>query len=249
VNRSIFFIGGAQRCGTTYLYSIMDQHPQISMAKPAAPEPKFFLNPTEVEKGEDYYLQKYFPKMPKANALGEKSTSYIESRDAGLRINAMFPEAKIIFMLRNPVARAISNYFFSASNGLEKRSPREVFLENRSLNTAYSTSVSPFKYIERSMYQSYLEEYISIFGRSRIKIIVFEDMVSSDAFVSETFDFIGVDSSFKPTSLDEKVNANEDVFDVEPQITAMLREYFRPHNEKLEKFLGISLKHWDTSDL
>jgi len=42
-NKEHFFVVGAQRSGTTYLYNVLDEHPQIFMAKPVRPEPKFFF--------------------------------------------------------------------------------------------------------------------------------------------------------------------------------------------------------------
>ena len=42
-----FFIVGAQRSGTTWLYRMLQQHPQIALAEPCSPEAKYFLQPTE----------------------------------------------------------------------------------------------------------------------------------------------------------------------------------------------------------
>jgi hypothetical protein len=42
-----FFIVGAQRSGTTYLYHLLSEHPSINMATPVWPEPKFFLIDTQ----------------------------------------------------------------------------------------------------------------------------------------------------------------------------------------------------------
>ena len=53
-----FFIVGAQRCGTTYLYNLLDEHPEIEMAKPVKPEPKFFMKDDLFEKGLDFYKEK-----------------------------------------------------------------------------------------------------------------------------------------------------------------------------------------------
>ena len=38
-----FFIVGAQRSGSTYLYNLLDGHPDVCMAKHVRPEPKYFL--------------------------------------------------------------------------------------------------------------------------------------------------------------------------------------------------------------
>jgi hypothetical protein len=248
MDKPIFFIGGAQRSGTTYLYSVMDQHPEICMAKPATPEPKFFLNLAEVARGEKYYLEKFYSPNHKTKVLGEKSTSYIESVDAGQRIKAMFPEAKMIFILRNPVARAISNYFFSVSNGLEKRSLHDVFIKKKPLVGAYSTSVSPFNYIGRGEYFAYLKAYQSVFAEGKIKIILFEQVVNSAAVVRDLFEFVGVDPSITSGMLREKINASEETFDVDPIIIETLTRHFEPHNEKLEEYLGISLGLWEENN-
>ena len=54
------FIVGAQRSGSTYLYNMLDGHPQVSMVHPVRPEPKFFMNEQLVAKGKDYYEETYF---------------------------------------------------------------------------------------------------------------------------------------------------------------------------------------------
>ena len=50
-----FIIGGAPRSGTTWLYALLDRHPDVFMARPRAPEPKFFLVDHLYEKGLQYY--------------------------------------------------------------------------------------------------------------------------------------------------------------------------------------------------
>jgi hypothetical protein len=245
MSKPVFFIGGAQRSGTTYLYSILDQHPEICMARPSTPEPKFFMDARQVSMGREYYLNKFYTDTAHIKIYGEKSTSYIESAEAGKRILTMFPEAKIIFILRNPVARAISNFFFSVANGLEKRTLTEVFIDKKPASSQYSTSVSPFKYIERGEYRHYLEPFFLSFGRDNVRILLFEDMIEPNTFAKDTFEFLGVDPGFRPLRLYEKVNASEETFDVDEHILAKLREHFRPHNASLEQLLGISLKKWN----
>ena len=106
------FIVGAQRSGTSYLLNKFDQHPEICITSKVKPEPKFFLKKTEVSKGKKFYINKYFSNRIDEKILIEKSTSYIESKDAALAIKKMFPRAKIIILLRNPVNRGIIKLFF-----------------------------------------------------------------------------------------------------------------------------------------
>ena len=56
-----FFIAGAQRSGTTYLYRLLDEHPEIEMAKPERPEPKFFLLDELHARGLKFYENHFFP--------------------------------------------------------------------------------------------------------------------------------------------------------------------------------------------
>src|SRR5712691_8572726 len=106
-----FVIVGAQRCGTTYLYRLLDEHPEIEMAKPLRPEPKFFLDDDRFPLGLSYYESQFFSEAG-PRVRGEKSTSYIESDVAAQRIKATLPGAPMVAVLRDPVERAISNYRF-----------------------------------------------------------------------------------------------------------------------------------------
>ena len=66
-----FLIAGAPRSGTGYVYHILDVHPDIYMAKPEKPEPKFFLVDEEYNKGIEYYLEKYFSNVVVKRQLGK----------------------------------------------------------------------------------------------------------------------------------------------------------------------------------
>ena len=55
-----FLIGGAPRAGTTWLYRLLDRHPDVYMARPATPEPKFFLVDDLYQKGVEFYSRTWF---------------------------------------------------------------------------------------------------------------------------------------------------------------------------------------------
>ncbi len=107
-----FIIGGAPRSGTTWLYELLDRHPDVHMAKPVKPEPKFFLRDDEYGKGLEYYANRWFADVEDGKIAGEKSTDYLESPSAAARIARDLPHVKLIFVLREPVARAYSNYLW-----------------------------------------------------------------------------------------------------------------------------------------
>lgn len=165
---------GFQRCGTTYLANILKQHPNIQFASPIYPEPKYFMN---VNSNKKEFISKYFLNDDRKYCYGEKSTSYIEDNEAAKRIKFNFPKAKIIISARNPVERALSNYFFSKKNNLENRTLEEVFIHNLpEPNNNLNTSVNPFNYLIRSSYKEYINDYIQVFGLTNIHLVHFEKL-------------------------------------------------------------------------
>jgi len=275
------FIVGAQRCGTTYMCHVLKQHPQVWLAEPLRPEPKFFLQPHEVAKGLEHYLKKHFghaavtgdfsnlqnietdpieigSAAPDASStarqnqvLLEKSTSYIESREAALRIKAMFPSARIIISLRDPVARAMSNYLFSVSSGMETRSPSEVFLDRLpEPHLSVVTSVSPFNYLARGEYARYVRSYLDIFGKGAVRVILFDRFVESVPAMQEVFKWLGIDAGFVAVDLQTKVNRNNvDLSAVDDRILEYLQDYYRSHVQDLEQLLDVEIPEWTSASV
>jgi len=85
-----FFIVGAQRCATSWLYEALDKQQGIHMIKPRVPELKFFLQKPP------YITRHHYLQLCKEGINGEKSTTYIESTPAATRIKKTFPKAKVI---------------------------------------------------------------------------------------------------------------------------------------------------------
>jgi len=246
MNRQQFFIVGAQRSGTTYLYDILDQHPEICMAKPVRPEPKFFLNKKLDEINLDEYYQTYYQQCCESKVLGEKSTSYYENESVAKILYASCPNAKIIFCLRNPVKRALSNYQFSVDNGLETRTLEEVFIENKSIkNFNFSTSVNPFNYLGRGEYAKYIKMYQKYFPKNQIKVLIFEELVNNESEIKKLYDFLEVDSNFIPSNIEKVVNASSKKDSVNENVVLKIQEYYKSHNEELSEILDNPLRCWN----
>lgn len=245
------FIVGAQRSGSTYLYQLLDKHPKVSMAHPVRPEPKFFLNEQGVAKGADYYEQTCFAdRKASAQYLGEKSTSYIESQEAATRIRHLFPDARILVILRDPVVRAYSNFRFSVANGLETMSfEAALAAESERLKSArFSSSVSPFAYRQRGHYMDYLEKYLAVFDASQIKVLIFEELVNNLDQVQALYGWLGIDTTHAPPSLDKVVNPAPGGR-TETQIAkafADLAICYRDSIARLENFLNREITAWRT---
>jgi hypothetical protein len=176
-----FVIGGAARSGTTWLYRLLERHPAIYMARPVKPEPKFFLIDELYAKGLAHYSRTWFAGVAETAVAGEKSTNYLESAAAAERLAADLPRVKLVFILREPVSRAWSNYAWSRMNGLEtedfatalsREAERERTLPER-LRFA-----RPFSYFSRGLYADMLRPYFDRFPRDRILILKFERIAS-----------------------------------------------------------------------
>ncbi|MBD3391652.1 MAG: hypothetical protein GF410_06490 [Chitinivibrionales bacterium] len=244
-----FFIVGVQRGGTTYLYKFLDAHPQICMATPLRPEPKFFLFDDLFAKGRTYYEKTYFQASSDTRAYGEKSTSYLETRHVPGRISRYYPQARILITLRDPMTRALSNYFFSRANGLETRSPEDVFLHSApapSLEGVH-VSVDPFNYVGRGMYLESVKSFVEAFGREHVIVLVFERFVSRFIEYSpRVYDFLGVNPDFVPSmASDMRINKGIQEFSVSAKVQERLREIYRRPVAELQDYLDEDISFWN----
>ena len=192
-----FIIAGAPRSGTSWLYVLAGRHPQLAMAAPMVPEPKFFLIDELWRRGIDYYSTKWFDPLPAGRVLGEKSANYLESSEAAERMCRVLPRVKLIFLLRNPVDRAYSNYLWSRQNGLET----ETFERALALETQREQDLAPnlryarpHAYFARGLYAEHLPRFYDRFPREQILVLRHEDVETCPEIVAAALHrFLGVD--------------------------------------------------------
>lgn len=241
------FIIGAQRSGSTYLYEVLDCHPEVSMAQPVRPEPKFFLNELLVSKGKNFYEETYFSNhKPGACYFGEKSTSYIESTDAAKRIKKYYPDARVLIILRDPVLRAYSNYRFSVVNKLEPLSFEQALAieETRFTTANFSTSVAPFAYRKRGRYIDYIEWYLDVFDSSQVCILIFEEFVNNLNKVQDLYRWLGIADDVTPPSLNQVVNPSNMKMESYPLQFRDLALSYCDSIDRLEKLLDRKIEIW-----
>ena len=251
-----FVIGGAPRSGTTFIYHLLDHHPEIFLAKPRAPEPKFFLVDEEYAKGLEYYSARFFSPGAKFAIRGEKSANYLESAEVPIRIHRHFPAIKLIFVLRDPVERAFSNYLWSTRNGHETLGfAQAVELESVRENS-YAPQVRfarPYSYVSRGMYATLLKRFWNLFPPEQIKIVLHDDIVSRpESLVADLMQFVGAPVVLPPipicrgngvnTSLKtgRKQRSSSRLMKCDPELC---RVYAEP-NQELASLIGRDLSHW-----
>jgi len=243
-------IAGAARSGTTYVYDLMDGHPDVFMARPKAPEPKFFRVDEEYEKGLTYYSDRYFSSAAGFSVVGEKSTSYIESPVAAERIRRCLPGVKLIFLLRNPVERAFSNYLWSRTNGWETLSFDEAIEREPEREADYPPELRytrPFSYISRGYYADQLKAYMGLFPAEQIKVAIFEDLVSEPRETSRSlFAFTGVAPVEPRFDVAQSVNAARTTADrMSEAAYETLSAVYEKANRELAAMIGRDLDCWN----
>ena len=246
-----FIIGGAPRSGTTWLYELLDRHPDVHMARPRSPEPKFFLRDDEYAKGLRYYSEKWFGGVDAAKAAGEKSTDYLESPGAASRIARDLPRVKLIFLLREPVSRACSNYRWSKMNGLETEDfAAALQLEERrerELPERWKFT-RPFSYFSRGLYADLLEPYFNKFVEHQLLIARFEDILERPAALAGSVHrFLGVAERAADAEGLGIINPSEraaDTSDVSEAARQDLALRYEEPNRRLASLLGPSFRMW-----
>lgn len=246
-----FIIAGAPRSATTWLWTLADRHPEVAIAQPAIPEPKFFLVDSLYERGLDYYSSRWFEPLPSRRVRGEKSANYLENPLVAARIHRDLPDVKLVFLLRNPVDRAYSNFLWSTQNGMENEASfmRALQLEaerERRYPTEWNFS-RPYSYFSRGLYAEHLRRFFELFPRERILVLKTEDaIVDARGAAARFHTFIGVEE--KPDIADD-LGAVNAVVNREAQMTqdarALLEERYRGPNADLQRLLGGSFSLWN----
>ncbi|MBD1830240.1 tetratricopeptide repeat protein [Microcoleus vaginatus GB1-A2] len=233
-----FIIIGSQRCGTTSLYTYLAQHPQI--LTPIKKEMDFFS--WHFDRGIDWYLA-HFPPMPQGEQFltGEASPSYFDCREAPERLYTAFPEAKLIVLLRNPVDRAISQFYRLTALNWEARSLDRAIsdeVERLNQNPEYIIGEEPGNYLARGRYIEFIKNWRNFFPQEQLLILKSEDFYAGAAgTVKQVLEFLDLPEY----QLSEYQNANPGSYQpVNQSVRDWLRNYFQPYNQQLEEYLSTN---------
>jgi hypothetical protein len=180
---NLIVIGGL-KCGTTSLHHYLNLHPQITMSRPK--ELNFFVAELNWDLGPEWYASHFDAAAP---VRGESSPHYTNlPRFAGVadRMRSVLGEdARLIYMVRDPIDRMLSHYLHNVGGGYEHRPLADALTDPDSA------------YISRSRYAMQLEPFLREFGRERIAIVSREELKDDRAgTMRRMFDVCGIDPSF-----------------------------------------------------
>jgi hypothetical protein len=168
-----FVIVGAMRSGTTTLSRALGDVPGIDMA--AGKEAHFFDDHYAL--GLDWYAG-LFADLPAGSIVGEATPNYMHDATARDRILSDLPETRLVAVLRNPIDRAWSHYWFNVSREKESLSFEEALEAEPSRLSASAPDRRVYSYIDRGRYADQLLPLAEKAGVDRMYVMYFEDLVA-----------------------------------------------------------------------
>jgi hypothetical protein len=192
---------GAQKSGTTTLYTILTKHPEFTFAR--IKEVQYFATDPYTANHLAYHAN-YRGREPN-RWIADFTPRYLAHPDAASRIAAYNPDTHIIVLLRDPVQRAISHYQMKIRNGNEKRPFAEVVQSDIDALKKGITRETGQSVVGRGLYAAQIARYDALFPKSQIHLMRFEELVDhQEATVNALLEKLGS----VPISLSETVHAN-----------------------------------------
>jgi len=175
-----FVVIGAMKSGTVSLSHYLDEHPGVFLGRgDTFGEPNFFIAERTWGRGLGWYESLFV----QAGAVGECSPSYTMAplfEGVPARMAQVVPDARLVYLVRDPIARMRSMYLHQVSAGRERRRPEDALLDER--------------YLTPSQYGFQLAGFLDYFDRSQVLVIASEALRDRprDA-LTVLFDHLGVD--------------------------------------------------------
>lgn len=241
-----FIVLGAQKAGSTSLHQYLRQHPQIFPSRKK--EVHYF--DLHLDKGTIWYRE-HFPlrySLKLRNAItGETSPYYLYHPHAAQRIAQLLPEVKLICLLRNPVDRAISQYWHARTLGFESLPIEKAFdAEDRRLRNekkrlaknpeAQSYAHRKWSYMDRGCYADQLRRYFQYFSRDSFLILKSENLFTeTQKTYDRVTDFLGVDRYVLKTM---QASNSRSYPEPNARLKRRLQSRFEGRNKELFELLG-----------
>jgi len=224
------FIIGSMKSGTSSLHQYIDTHPDIFMS--GIKEPMHFSQPENYTNRVSAYMA-LFADATTEKYVGESSTEYTKLPRGGnipQRIYQFNPESKLIYLMRDPFDRIVSDYKHLVKSGITTLPFYEALLDD------------PQEVIT-SCYAYQLKPYFEVFGREAVYLDTFESMTQDPkSFCRRLFAWLGVDDSFVPPNLEEVANASPSQY-VGKDFSGFGRQFLvrAKHNPLLRKLVPMSI--------
>jgi hypothetical protein len=195
---NLIIIGGL-KCGTTSIHHYLGLHPEINMSKPK--ELNFFVEELNWDLGPDWYRGHFDERFAVRGESSPHYTNLPHFKAVPERIHAHIPDARLIYMVRDPISRILSHWSHAVGAGYETRPMEEALARGDQT------------YVTRSRYWMQLQPFLERFDRSQLAVITQEELQTDrDATMRKAFAFAGVDPDFTSEQFErewEKSSAKE----------------------------------------
>jgi hypothetical protein len=181
--RPDFIVIGATKAGTTSLDFYLGIHPEVSMAKPK--ELRFFVDSSAFrgrwDQGVEWYENQF---CTRKKLCGEASPQYAHLPHVPERMAAVVPRAKLIYMVREPMARLQSDYLMAVRHGR--------------CSGSFASYIDEHPYaLEASLYGKQISRFLNYFSPSSILVLESQSLQSRrHQALRQVFDFIGADPEY-----------------------------------------------------
>ncbi|MBN1998444.1 sulfotransferase domain-containing protein [candidate division KSB1 bacterium] len=201
MNKPQFFVIGAQKCATTWLYECLKEHPQLYL--PQHKRERNYLGGTVYrQKGEKWYYSLFDNAAPDQK-ICDVSVEYLIDPDCPPILKKEIKQPKFILCLRNPVDRALSALFWYQRRGnIPRQSPDEYF--DNILNGLPNNLIDGYNrdILTRGFYHEQIQRYLHVFSPNDLLIVLYDTIEKNPQFItSGVFQFMDVDKNFIPKRL------------------------------------------------
>ena len=174
-----FMIIGAQKSGTTSLYDLLRQHERLFL--PELSEMPFFVEDEFFAQGQPY-LDAYFSAAAPGQVLGAKHPRSMKVPTTAARLHAHNDKLHVFAVLREPVARAYSAYWFERGKGIERHDTFEAAIAAKGSD-----------YLSRGHYADQLQPYFELFGPEQVHVYLTSELKSDTrGVISGILDTLGI---------------------------------------------------------
>lgn len=206
-----FLVIGSAKCATTSLCALIAMHPQGFVCEPK--EPHFFSVDAEYARGLSWY-ESLFAAAEGKTAIGDGSTSYtrrMKFPHTVDRIVEHLPDVKLIYIVRNPLAKIESQWLHARKLNLDV--PAEFNEAVRKMPN----------YVDETSYWKQISHYRRHYPDDRILVLFYEDFkADSQAVLQRCFTFLGLDPTVRVAAAGQKFNATSDQY-IDGKLMSILR--------------------------
>lgn len=240
-----FVLAGAPKCGTSTFFDYLTAHPGVRRGK--RKEPTSFLH----YPGSRVRAAANFPMgFGRSFIVGDGSVEVFAHPDGPASVARVVPDARLIFMFRDPVKRTWSDYQMFRKDGREKmdfgvrvRNAMRWVADSELdelVASASRSAFNPVRYISAGLYARHVARWLEVFSKEQCLFLVSEEFFADpEGLVQRAFEHLGLpqaEISRLPVARD---GGYSEVMDA--MVERELREFFAAENAKLAGLLGRDL--------